>query len=216
MMSYVPREYWLTHGRTYKDDFQYNKLFELQEKILIEYLSHNIFSSSVSTVLEIGCGFGRITKLLLTKFQGITEYKALDISPDQIQNAKQLMKDETDVFKKEIDLNFVVGDITSLQLKRKYDLVLSAEVLMHILPADIKEVIHKLVKSSNKHVVNVDWYEEQMPKKAAPHNFIHPYEAIYKELPEVMHISKVPIAKKGSWFRSVDAKQSLFHAILNN
>jgi hypothetical protein len=65
-------------------------------------------------------------------------------------------------------------------------------------------------------VVNIDWYEKQKPKKAAPHNFIHPYEIIYKELPEVKHISRVPIAKRDSWLRNIETKQSLFHAEIKN
>ena len=214
-MSYIPSEYWLKYGRTYKEDFRYNKLFELQERILIEYMKHSI-SSSFSSVLEIGCGFGRITKLLLTNFPGISEYDALDISPEQIENARKLINDETAMFKAGPNLNFAVGDITSMQLHKKYDLVIAAEVLMHVLPVDIKDVIQKLVKSSNKHVVNIDWYEKQKPKKAAPHNFIHPYEIIYKELPEVKHISRVPIAKRDSWLRNIETKQSLFHAEIKN
>ena len=106
-MSYVPREYWLKHGRTYKDDFRYNKLFELQESVLIDHLKQN--TTSFTSVLEIGCGFGRITKLILTNFEGISEYQAIDISPEQIQNAKQLMKDQKEVFKNGINLDFAVG-----------------------------------------------------------------------------------------------------------
>lgn len=213
MMPYVPGEYWLKHGRTYKDDFRYNKLFELQERVLIDYLKQN--TTSFNSVLEIGCGFGRITKLILTNFEGISEYYAIDISPEQIQNAKQLMKDKKEVFNNGLNLDFAVGDITSLQIQKKYDLVIAAEVLMHILPEDIRDVIHKLVKSSNKHVLNMDWYEEQRPKKAAPHNFVHQYEMIYREFPEVKRVSRVPISKKGSWLRSIDTKQSLFHALVN-
>jgi 2-polyprenyl-3-methyl-5-hydroxy-6-metoxy-1,4-benzoquinol methylase len=126
------------------------------------------------------------------------------------------MNDEKEVFKNGLNLDFAVGDITSLQVQKKYDLVIAAEVLMHILPEEIRDVMHKLVKSSNKHVLNIDWYEEQRSKKAASHNFIHPYEIIYREFSEVKHISRVPISKKGSWLRSIDTKQSLFHAIVNN
>ena len=53
-MSYIPHEYWFKHGKTYKDEFRYNKNFELQEKILIGYLKTNV--SSFSRVLEVGCG----------------------------------------------------------------------------------------------------------------------------------------------------------------
>ncbi|MGA8739384.1 MAG: hypothetical protein WB501_10195, partial [Nitrososphaeraceae archaeon] len=64
-MSYIPREYWLERGKVYKQEFQYNKKFKLQEQTLVEYLKKNI---PFSTVLEVGCGFGRITKILLSAF----------------------------------------------------------------------------------------------------------------------------------------------------
>ena len=57
----------------------------LQEQILVEYLRKNI---SFSTVLEVGCGFGRITKIILSNFPEVTEYVAVDLSPDQIENAR--------------------------------------------------------------------------------------------------------------------------------
>ena len=64
----------------------------MQEEFLLEHL--NGLSGSFQTVLELGCGFGRITKLLLTNSDNITEYLAVDISPDQIENAKTLISSE--------------------------------------------------------------------------------------------------------------------------
>jgi hypothetical protein len=86
---------------------------------------------------------------------------------------------------------------------------------MHILPSEIDQVIRKLVRISNKHVVNVDWYEEQIPKKFAAHNFIHQYEKIYKELPSVVQVYRIPIMKKkGVLLFKLDVKQSIFHALI--
>ena len=210
-MSYIPAEYWVEHGKTYKDEFRYNKNFELQEKILIDYLKTNL--SSFSSVFEVGCGFGRITKLLLSNFPNITEYLAIDLSPDQIENAKELIRQGMVTKGQDPNLIFIVSDIQSFQIQKKYDLVIASEVLMHILPSEIEEVMRKLVSISNEHVVNIDWYEQQTPSKAAPHNFIHQYEKIYKNLPGVSNVYRVPIMKKGSWLKSVETKQCLFHAL---
>src|SRR2546426_10727046 len=107
-MSYIPHEYWFKHGKTYKEDFRYNKNFELQEKILIDYLKNKV--SSFSTVLEAGCGFGRITKLLLTNFPNITEYLAIDLSLDQIENAKELIRQGIVTKAQDPKLFFFVSD----------------------------------------------------------------------------------------------------------
>ena len=213
-MSYVPHEYWSQQGKTYREGFRYNKDFELQEKILIDYLKGYFLShTSFSTVLEVGCGFGRITKLLLSNFSYIKDYLAIDLSTDQIENAKEFVRPAVTGHD---HLNFVVSDIQSFQNQKKYDLVVASEVLMHILPSEIEEVMQKLVTISKKHVLNIDWYEEQTPKKAAPHNFVHQYEKIYRTMPSVTDVYRIPIVKKGSWLKSIDTKQSLFHALIGN
>jgi ubiquinone/menaquinone biosynthesis C-methylase UbiE len=207
-MSYIPREYWLERGKVYKQEFQYNKKFKLQEQMLTEYLKKNI---SFSTVLEVGCGFGRITRILLSNFPEITEYIVVDLSPEQIENAKNYVM-EAD---KRGVVRFIVSDIQSLEINSKYDLVIAPEVLLHILPSEIKEVIAKLVRWSRKNIVNIDWYEDIPPQKAAPHNFIHQYEKIYHEIPHVSQVIRTPIVKKGL-LSGIDTKQSIFHAIIKD
>ena len=207
-MSYVPKEYWLERGKVYKQEFQYNKKFKLQEQMLIDYLKKQV---SFSTVLEVGCGFGRITKLLLSNFPEITEYVAVDLSPEQIENAKKYVLGVD----KRTALRFIVSDIQSLELDSKYDLVIAPEVLLHILPSEIKDVIARLERWSKRNIVNIDWYEEEVPRKAAPHNFIHQYEEIYRQMPRVARIIRIPIIKSGM-FSKIDTKQSIFHAVLKD
>jgi len=162
-VRYIPNEYWFERGKKYKDEFRHNKNSELQEGILIDYLKN--IPSSFSTVLEVGCGFGRITKLVLSNFPNILEYVAIDLSPDQLENAKEFVKSA--IYAKERNpLNFIVSDIQSFHT----------------------------------------------PWNAAPHNFIHQYEKIYRNMPTVSNVYRIPIVKRGSWFRSLDTKQSLFHA----
>ena len=207
-MSYIPREYWLERGKVYKQEFQYNKKFKLQEQMLIEYLKRNI---SFSTVLEVGCGFGRITRILLSNFPEITEYIAVDLSPEQIENAKNYVMGAD----KRGAVRFIISDIQSLEINSKYDLVIAPEVLLHILPSEIKEVIARLVRWSRKNIVNIDWYEDIPPQKAAPHNFIHPYEKIYRETPHVSRVIRTPIVKKGL-LSGIDTKQSIFQAVIKD
>jgi trans-aconitate methyltransferase len=117
--AYNPREYWLARGKVYKEQFKYDPEKQLQEEVLLGYLK-NI--SPFHTVLEIGCGFGRISNLVLSNFPAVQEYVATDMSPDQLETAK----------------SFVKSDIQSLQLDKKYDLVIAVSVLLHILPGEIK------------------------------------------------------------------------------
>lgn len=205
-MSYVPKEYWLEHGKNYKMSFRYTDSFRLQEKILLDYL-HGI--TPFSTVLEVGCGFGRITKLILSNFSEIREYIATDLSSHQINEAEKYVNG----LRSSRPLRFIVSDIQSLDLKNKYDLVLASEVLMHVLPSDIERVIGKLVNMSSKHVIDIDAYVEKVPKNLAPHNFIHRYEKIFRQFRQVKGVVRIPISKKGLLFKH-DTNQSIFHATI--
>lgn len=210
-MRYIPSEYWFERGKKYRDEYRPNKYAELQENILLDYLKNIPISSSFSTILEVGCGFGRIAKLLLSNFPNILEYIAIDLSPHQIENAKEFVKAVIDI-KERNPLKFIVSDIQSFQNEKKYDLIISSEVLLHVLPSEIEKIMNKIVDMANKHIINIDWYEGKTPKNAAPHNFIHQYETIYRSMPTVSNVYRIPIAKKESWFRSLDTKQVLFHA----
>jgi SAM-dependent methyltransferase len=235
-IPYDPNEYWMQRGKVYKSNFRRNSKFELQEKLLIEYLTNNVFPSTLSyaqaspkqlSILEVGCGFGRITRLLLLTFsKSIRKYVAVDLSPDQIKNAKEytgypamnaqsIGVDDKDSNDHQL-LQFVTSDIQSLHsnegIAQKYDLVLACEVLLHVLPSEIERVMHLLTEMSDKHIVNVDWYEERIPKKVAPHNFIHQYEKLYKSMPSIKQVNRIPIVKKGLLSR-LDTKQSIFHAM---
>jgi SAM-dependent methyltransferase len=205
-VSYIPKEYWLEKGKVYRQEFRYNKKFKLQEQKIVEYLKKNTF---FSTVLEVGCGFGRITKIILSNFPEITEYIAVDLSPHQIENARNYImgSDKSGV------VRFIVSDIQSLEMNSKYDLVIAPEVLLHILPSEIKGVLVKMVGWSKKNVVNIDWYEDVVPRKAAPHNFIHEYEKLYRDILGVSKIIRTPIVKKGL-LSGIDTKQSIFHVVV--
>ena len=212
--NYNPSEYWHERGKVYHQNFKYDKDKRLQEKLLIKHLKENIFTSEelVESVLELGCGFGRITKLLLTKFPNIKEYLAVDLSPHQLENAKKYVGFNN------YKITFSLSDIQTLDTNnKKYDLVIISEVLLHIIPAEIDSIIKKIISLSNKHIVNIDWYEDNLPpdyKKRATYNFIHQYEAIYKKYTEPSTtIKRIPIRKK-NFISSYDTRQSIFHVIL--
>jgi ubiquinone/menaquinone biosynthesis C-methylase UbiE len=203
LAAYNPREYWLARGKVYKEQFKHDPEKQLQEEMLLDYLKG---ISPFQTVLEVGCGFGRISDIILSNFPGIQEYVATDMSPDQLENAKTYVKSDK--------IRFVESDIQSLQLPKKYDLVIAVSVLLHVLPAEVDQVVAKLVSFSKQHVINVDYYEDAKPEHVAPHNFMHQYEAIYKGLPSVKSVKRVPVVKKKA-FSMLDAKQSIFHALVD-
>lgn len=199
---YIPFQHWREEGKTYQKNFRPNKHHKLHEKLLVHLLKQLEFS----TVLEVGCGFGRITKLMVNNFKSIKEYDAIDLSPAQIENAKKYVDSQL--------VKYQVSEIQAFNLgDKRYDLVLISEVLLHVMPSEIKAVMEKLVSLSNKHVVNIDYYEDVQTLELAEYNFLHQYEQIYKSMPDVQRVERIHVQEKKLFGKS-DFKelQSIFHA----
>lgn len=200
MAAYDPREYWLARGKVYREQFRHDSAKQLQEAMLLDYLKG---ITSFETVLEVGCGFGRISGLILSNFPGVRDYLAIDLSPDQLESARHYAGSDR--------ILFVESDLQSLHVRGTYDLVLAVEVLMHIVPQEIEHVLARLVDCSKLHVVNVDYFEQPQPERLASHNFIHQYEAAYRKLSSVKSVTRVPIIRRRV-LSALDSKQSIFHA----
>ena len=79
-----------------------------------DILFYDQFVSNNVSVLELGCGTGRITFSLAKKAKQVV---GIDISEEMISKAKEKFKGE--------NINFLLGDMTSLKLNAKYDLIIA-------------------------------------------------------------------------------------------
>ena len=149
-------------------------------------------------MLEIGCGFGRLTNLLLSHYT-IENYFAIDISPDLLQKSQEN-------FKNYDNIEFQVSNIRDFKTNKKYDLVIGTEVLMHVPPNEILENLKKLVSVSNKYVINIDLYNKTEITLPKPHCFIHQYENLYQMIPNVVNVTK----------DQINEKQALFYVLVIN
>ena len=164
--------HWRNYGRIYFERFRKHNIlqrirYRQQEKELIRHLREVVFTddNNISTVLEIGCGFGRITKLLLDNFN-IRELEAFDLSSHQIENAKRYVTDNHAHFK-------VCNVFDYPFFPESFDLVIAVEVLMHIPPQRIEYAVQKMCVTTKKYVVSLD--ADYFSGKLAPHCFNHSY-----------------------------------------
>lgn len=209
--SYDPIAYWLEEGKQYRSEFKAltrNPMrlaaYRSQERVLLSLLGRLSFDS----VLEIGCGFGRITRLLIRRFPELSHYDALDVSPEQLANAKSYVASEK-----------VAYHCTTFQDYQpngaKYDLVLASEVLLHVPPSGIEGFLRKMVSLSLRDVVHVDWHQKEIKQPVAPHNFPHDYEGIYRRLGSQIKSLEI-VQVKGTLFLVIPVtfKQAIFHATI--
>jgi SAM-dependent methyltransferase len=199
--TYDWKDFWYEAGKTYIEKAGTNtRPFQIQEKILLDYLSKLDFDS----VLELGCGFGRITKLVLETFNP-SIYTAVDLSPHQLENARVYIGDDQAHF-----VNSSIQDFGSTITG--YDLVLAVEVLMHVPPNEIREVIDKMTSLSNSHIVNVDWCltgfrDDPLPYGEGGFIYAHDYKKLYGQ----KFVGSFPIRDDKDGY---NIRQKLFHTQL--
>lgn len=175
IIKFDPEKYWIRRGKVYHS--WYNNLSEMEkqgyisnEKHLLDVLKTLEFKS----ILEVGCGFGRILKLVNNNFK-LERVVGIDISNDQLENAKKYIGDGK--------VKLHQGTIYNLDFPdSSFDLVLTSEVLMHVPPNKITAAMKELVRASKKHVVNMEFYKKDFKGNLAEHNWTHDYPELYKEV----------------------------------
>jgi 2-polyprenyl-3-methyl-5-hydroxy-6-metoxy-1,4-benzoquinol methylase len=161
-------KYWMERGKGYRNEkhgiisrFKFN----IQEKIIRKHLEK---LTDIHNILEIGCGWGRITKILLDVFPEANIY-AFDMSPDQIKAAQKYVGDQ---------VHFEVMTIQEAYNKlvnKKYDLIFASEVFMH-LPPDEFSIIENAFIQRTRNLVHVDWYAPKEAKEVGGYCWQHPYQ----------------------------------------
>lgn len=161
-MIYDPAAYWQERGLTYEAKFREGRYAE-QEHELTRLLDGLEFES----VLEVGCGFGRIGELV-HRLRPAAPYTGIDLSPDMLALASERVP--TGEFHQSALADYRPG--------HKFDLVLAVEVLMHVPPDELDRTVRKLLRLTGRHLVTVDWTTPLPRMKTAAHNFLHDYAVL--------------------------------------
>ncbi len=167
--------YWLKRGKGYLDEFRgHPKRDDLPSKRDQEGSLRRILNTlEYQDFIEVGCGFGRITRLLSER-SGAAGC-GVDISIDQLRSAVRFLGDN--------GASFVQGDAGFLPFKSgSADLVLASEVLMHLPPESFLNALAEMVRVAKRHVVNLDWYESYATGSSGRNAWIHDYPSAYASL----------------------------------
>lgn len=112
----------------------YNNFKEHQKKLGVNIRHRTIFKNlkalglqSNSKVIEVGCGIGTVSSLIL-KFITNGEFVGVDISSESIEMARKLNAQYRNA-------DFVVNDMSAFTHKTRFDFVVLPDVLEHI-PVD--------------------------------------------------------------------------------
>ena len=124
----------MTELRKYNTEY-YNAFENCKDDILFyeQFISDNV------SILELGCGTGRVTFPLAEKAKQVI---GVDISKEMISKAKKQVKRE--------NIEFLLGDMTSLNLNTKFDLIIAPFRVLQALETE-NEVL-KSLKTIKRHM----------------------------------------------------------------
>lgn len=154
-MTFEQGEYWIERGRKYFQEFADQSealrlIFSKQEEQLWKILEQ-LDLRGVETVMEIGCGFGRISAIVLKYLVDVKLFLCVDISKSQIKRAKERLDREVDK-----PPYFAVGDFRKTFVRDSFDLVIASEVFLHFPPQEIKYVLRNAQEISRRMLIHID------------------------------------------------------------
>lgn len=168
-MPRFDKDDWLEKGKTYSPEDTAGPQYRCQEVVLMSVLSTIQFE----TVLEVGCGFGRIARLVVETFRP-QYYLATDVSRDMLNHAHEYC---TGTF---IDTEILdLDDPVPNERAEFAELVICSEVLMHRRPETIQSDVEKLMKLAEFYVVTIDWWQPGVVDTEG--NYQHPYDRLFPE-----------------------------------
>jgi 2-polyprenyl-6-hydroxyphenyl methylase/3-demethylubiquinone-9 3-methyltransferase len=132
--------YWQSNGQIWVNEYQRRRtttaLYGLQEILLSTIVDAN----APARVLEFGCGVGRHLAYL-SQIPGV-DVHGIDQSPTMLAGVSRFVKDEATISHTQL-----IEPLGRLPLgNREFDIVFTAEVLVHVRPADLEGRLAELVR----------------------------------------------------------------------
>jgi len=161
---------------------------DTQIEYLMVTLERELDLDSIDNILEVGVGYGRVAKALLSYFRIHhlirPAYTGLDISYETLKQSEKYLELKavgSNYFKCHADF-----EAENIGLTKKFDLVISVET-MSVVPYDVEFWIDKMVSLSNKYVVNLDFRSSNDVLTNCPP---HPYEIYYNGNDRVVKLDR--------------------------
>lgn len=192
----------LDYKKTYDAEFfwqdlgeEYFKRFQKQEmlQINIGWLIDVVKTLKCETLIDIGCGFGRVLPFLIES-KTVKSCHGVDIAQNILNcHEKYLEPSKVEVKNKAGDIikapdyrdliTFSIGDGRHLKdiESNSYDCALSSEVLQHTAPEDIERFCQELVRVSKVGVICIERWG--FPSEhAEPHIWSHNLADVFEKL----------------------------------
>jgi ubiquinone/menaquinone biosynthesis C-methylase UbiE len=163
--GYQPQKFWDRWSETFMDD-----PWQVQVHEQHNWIIKKIRSLHPTSILEVGCGFGRNIQFLIQKGVPPKHIAGCDISPHMVQKAETFLNNTS--------VRLTVCNVTHLPYKTKqFDMVLVHGLLMHVKPDEIEQAISELLRVSRRYIIDVE-----QNYGGNDYTFVHEYEKRYHDL----------------------------------
>ncbi|MDZ7587002.1 MAG: class I SAM-dependent methyltransferase [Patescibacteria group bacterium] len=171
---------WNYKALTFDQEVWQNKIFPQHQ-----WLLKTITRLDPQTILEVGCGFGRNLKFLLHHGLDPRRLAGVDFSQVMLHKAKRNLGKK---------LSLTKASVLKLPFQaKKFDLVFTHGLLMHLPPPDLPQALVELTRVSKKYLIIIEEIRVQ-PRQLNYFTWAHDYDKIISTLP-----LQVVIKKKGKY-----------------
>lgn len=162
-MTFDPDQYWTVNGphlAQTSESFEHRWTEEILRGLLAGL-------GPISSVIDVGCGRGRLAAVVRDVLSAAS-YTGMDLGPAQIAATKEVRPDG----------DYFQSRLQDFRPKRKWDLVIASEVLLHIPPADIVKSVANLRRLARRWIITVDW-TLPLNVPVAQENWLHNYPSLF-------------------------------------
>lgn len=188
-----PRDYWTERGKIYMNqeiDLVGKGVFRDQALWLIE----EIRELAPKRILEVGCGYGRLVKVMSQQLD-FDRFVGVDFSSTQLERAKNYIDNDR------VELMLVDAKDGLPFEDNAFDLVYTSGCLMHNFP----DVVPQILKEISR--VSARWVIHNEDVRDIDHIYPHDYEKLHKELGNNVLIGKkhdYAIEEQELWYYLVE------------
>lgn len=183
--TYDPETFWNGLGDEYYKRFRKKEQFMVNAHWIIDIV--NVLGAV--SLLEPGCGFGRLLPILLENCPTLKKADGFDIADNILRCSAEYLKPMEPTEENpnppnfEDVINLKKGDIRKMTdyESNSYDVVVSSETIQHLSPRDAESAIREMVRVAKRAVVLIERWG--FPgEHAEPHMWTHNYAEFLSQL----------------------------------